>query len=257
MLNRKTQQRHFRENVETVDKSLKVFRKKQDKEALHKLRVEVKKMKAALLLQSGSFSDEKLPPEFEETRKVFKAAGKIREADINVKLLEEHHITDKKIKKKLQEIVKKKGKEFHEKVDAHLEKVHKHISFFLRRFYDLPDRKIERLFSKELHGLAEASQVRLGPVQLHDCRKKLKNLLYVHASLLPSTVKKMKINTFYLKKLEETIGEWHDVIIIVDLLKEEGYSAKEIPGKLLAEKVRARKKVNELFIDFRRNSFLS
>jgi CHAD domain-containing protein len=257
MLNRKIQQKHFRENVETIDQSLKVFRKKWDNEALHKLRVEVKKMKAALLLQSGSFNDEKLPAEFEETRKVFKAAGKIREADINVGLLEEHGIADKKIKKKLKEVVQKKGEKFREDVNAHLEKVHKHISFFLRRFYDLPDKKIQRLFSTELHALSQASQVRLGSVQLHDCRKKLKNLLYVHAALLPSTVKKMKVNTFYLKKLEETIGEWHDVIVIVELLKEEGYSAKDIPGKLVAEKVRSRKKVNELFIDFRRNAFLS
>lgn len=257
MLDRKTQQRHFRENAETVDKSLKVFQKKQDNEALHKLRVEVKKMKAALLLQSGSFDDEKLPPEFAEVRKVFKAAGKIREADINVGLLKEHHITDRKIKKAQQAIVKKKGAAFRERAEAHLAKIHKHLSFFLRRFYDLPDRKIERLFNKELHALAEASQVRLGPVQLHDCRKKLKNLLYVHASLLPSTIKKMKVNTFYLKKLEETIGEWHDVIVIAGLLKEEGYSAKEIPARLMAEKVRARQKVNTLFIDFRRNAFLS
>lgn len=257
MLNRKTQQRHFRKNMETVDRSLNVFREKQDNEALHKLRVEVKKMKAALLLQSGSFNKEKLPPEFEDIRKVFKAAGKIREADINLRLLDEHHITDKKIKKAQQAIVKKKGKAFRERVDKHRAKMHQHLSFFLRRFYDLPDRKIEQLFSKELHALAHASQVRLGSVQLHDCRKKLKNLLYIHASLLPSTVKKMKINTFYLKKLEETIGEWHDVLVIIGLLKKEGYTAKEIPARLLSEKVRARKKVHVLFMDFRRNAFLS
>lgn len=257
MLNKKTQQKYFRESAAVVDKSLKTFKKKRDKEALHKLRVEVKKMKAVLLLQSGSFSDEKLPEEFSEIRKVFKEAGKIREADINIKLLKAHDVTDSKIKKELKAIVKKKGEEFRGKIASHLRKLHKTVPLFLRKFSALPGEKIVGLFNKELRSLSAASQVRMGPVQLHDCRKQLKNLLYIHSSLGSAMIKKMKINIFYLKKLEETIGEWHDVIIIIDLLKERGYSEKQLPGKLIAEKVRSRKKVNELFLDFHRNAHLS
>jgi CHAD domain-containing protein len=256
-MNKKTLQKYFRESAATVDKSLKAFKKKRDMEALHKLRVEVKKMKAVLLLQSGSFDDGKLPVEFGEIKKVFKAAGKIREAGINIELLETHRVADKKIKKELKEIVKKKGADFRENVSAYLRKLHKTVPMFLRKFSNLPEGKIIRLFSNALRSLAASSQVRMGSVQLHDCRKQLKNLLYIHSSLSPAMIKKMKVNIFYLKKLEEMIGEWHDVIIVIDLLKEQGYSEKEMPGKLLAEKVRSRKKVNELLIDFHRNAHLS
>lgn len=252
MLSKKIQVKQFRHSIRIADKSLETFRKKKDHEALHKFRVEVKKMKAILLLQSGSFSGNALPEEF-TIQKVFKQAGKIRNAKINIELLREHHIKDKKIIKKQEELAQNKGEKFRKHVKAHRKKLDNNAAFFLRRFTPMSMQKVRRMFDQELRQLAGLSQMRLGQTQLHKFRIRLKNLLYTYALLPETAAKKMKLDIFYLKKLEKTIGGWHDVISTIDLLKEEGYASKEIPGKLLAERSQLREKVTGLFNDFHKN----
>ncbi len=256
MLSDKIQVKHFMQRLQLADKSLALFGKKQDPEALHKLRVEVKKMKAMLLLQSGSSAVDKLAGEFVEIRNVFKKAGKIREAEINLKLLKAHHISDKKLKRSQEERVKKKGEKFSRKTGDYRKRMEKSATMFLRKFKAIPLQKIQRLFSSELRQLSGLTQVRMGTVKLHNFRKKLKNLIYSNAILPAAAAKKMKLNVVYLKKLEDTIGSWHDVIQTITLLKENGYPEKEIPGQLLAEKLRRRKKVSELFVDFQKNALV-
>jgi CHAD domain-containing protein len=257
MLKKQLLQKRFTENSQTADKSLKAFHQSHDEEELHELRVGVKKMKAMLLLQQGSFNEDRLPAEFKTIAKIFKKAGKIRKAAMNKKLLKEYHIRDKKLIKEQNDVLKKKGKEFRDKIDANRKKLKKQEEFFAGKFSDIKATKIQRLFTNEIRTLTNLSLLRLGNLQLHECRKKLKNLLYIFNSLPPVLAKKLKLNNFYLKKLEETIGEWHDLIDVVDLLKENGYAIDKIPGKLHKGRMEARKKVHELFSDFHENVLLS
>ncbi len=256
MLSDKIQVKHFRQSLQLADKSLALFGKKQDPEALHKLRVEVKKMKAMLLLQSGSSAVDKFAGEFLEIRNVFKKAGKIREAEINLKLLKAHHISDKKLKRSQGERVEKKGEKFSRKAGDYRKRIEKSATVFIPKFKTIPLGKIQRLFNSELRQLSRLTQVRMGTVQLHNFRKKLKNLIYSNALLPEAAAKKMKLNVVFLKKLEDTIGSWHDVIQTIALLKENGYSEKEIPGQLLAERLQARKKVSALFVNFQKNALV-
>ena len=58
-----------------------------DGEALHRLRVEVKKLRAALALMPAGHRDHHLP--VKGLRELYKAAGAIRTAQINLKMLED------------------------------------------------------------------------------------------------------------------------------------------------------------------------
>jgi CHAD domain-containing protein len=57
------------------------------------------------------------------------------------------------------------------------------------------------------------------PVEnLHSCRKRIKNLLYINKVLPKQVKKKLNINTSYLMSLEENIGIWHDHFFTLSFL---------------------------------------
>lgn len=254
---KKDREKYFRKSAAVIDRSLKEFRETGDPEELHKLRVEIKKIKAMLLLAQHSFNEKMLPEEFQPLKKIFKKAGKIRDADVNAGLLAEHHVKDRKIKAALKKTLKEKGKNFIKKTGDYREIAEKQEKILLESLAGLADEKIRQLFHKELRLLSDKSHSRLGTLQLHECRKKIKSLLYAFETLPRITAQKIRLNKFYLKKLEETIGAWHDVVIVIELLREEKYKPGEIPKKLLAEKKKSREKVHELFADFQRNILLA
>src|ERR1035437_9020125 len=98
MLKRSKQKNYFLKRSKSFKIHLERFRKSHNPEELHQLRIEVKKMRALLFLQQGSFKSRKLPDAFEPIEKVFKKAGKIRCAEVSLKLLRHFGIMDKKIK---------------------------------------------------------------------------------------------------------------------------------------------------------------
>ena len=71
-MQKKDREKYFRKSAAAIDKSLEKFRKTEDPEELHKLRVEIKKVKAMLLLSKSSFDESKLPEEFVPLKKIFK-----------------------------------------------------------------------------------------------------------------------------------------------------------------------------------------
>ncbi|MDQ3108375.1 MAG: CHAD domain-containing protein [Bacteroidota bacterium] len=256
MLKRKIQEKHFLERAKSVDHCLRDFGKKPEQETLHRLRVEIKKIKAILLLQKGSFNDEKLPDEFSKVRKVFRKAGAIRAAALNIDMLKQHKIRSPEMKRIQSLTIKNESKRFRSQTDVYRKKISKSLRFFQRRIINIKDESILLLFRHELNQLSGFFRARLGTNQLHDCRKKLKNLLYVFDSLSPAIAKKIKLNKLYLKKLEEAIGQWHDVTDLIELMRKNGYTTARLPHELITERQRLRKNVHDLSTDFRENMLL-
>jgi CHAD domain-containing protein len=85
---------------------------------------------------------------------------------------------------------------------------------------------------------------------LHRARKKIKTLLYVQKMLSGAVAKRIHLNTDYLEKLQEAIGQWHDVVIIAAGRADKG------PGELavMTEYQEKEKAVKALAGDFYRRA---
>jgi CHAD domain-containing protein len=257
MISRRRQLVNFDMSLNKAGEALHKFQKTKDPEKLHRLRVEVKKMKALLLVSAGSLNDDLLPETFEPVRKVFKKAGKIRSAVLHLELLKEEKINDKKLEKALRKSAEKDGKKFRKNSKDNFQAFSTQNALLKHHFTAVSGKHLQQLYEKELHSLGKLSHKRTGDPGLHECRKKIKYLLYIAEILDGPWVKSTKLNKFYLKKLEESLGEWHDVVDLVDLMKKEKYKPEEIPRRLFHLKSERREKVHELFKDFRSVSTVS
>ena len=83
-MKRKTERAYFNELWHEMTVSLEDFLKAGDQEKLHKFRVQVKKIRALLMLLDVALSQKKLSKSFKPVRKIFKDGGLIREAYINI-----------------------------------------------------------------------------------------------------------------------------------------------------------------------------
>src|ERR1700743_1868669 len=89
-MKRKEEQQYVDKHWKTLKNSLKDYLANGDQEALHDFRVEVKKMRAFLVLQPNV----KLIKDFKPVKKIFKHAGDIRNIYLNLELGQQHKVDD-------------------------------------------------------------------------------------------------------------------------------------------------------------------
>ncbi len=229
---------------------LRAFRETENPEELHKLRVEVKKLRALLLLHFDALDSGNLPQEFKPVKTLFKDAAGVRTAHVNLQLLGKYNIPGETFRKAQEAALRKQSIKFRDNVGDHLDSLKPVKKFFLRKLKDVEDKPVQNMAVTQLDQLSALFSTR-GPEQLHECRKKLKNLLYIHSALDPTLAAKLKLRKLYLTKLQELIGTWHDILDAQLLLKKARSKDKALLSKLRAEQMRLEKQVFSLAKGFR------
>jgi CHAD domain-containing protein len=197
---------------------------------IHKARVVLKKIFALLnffeILEAAGFGHIKNSNLF---RKIFTEAGKLRELQVNLQLVEKYcHAphTACPFSEYLAKEVKKCSKEFITAIIRFDENKLKSLNKTIKKFCDrmssetVSVKAYEFLLSKALKigFLAERSKDEAG---IHKIRKELKKMKAV-TSLL-NQIESRKEREFLIKKLERAealIGEWHDHVVLVDYLNQ-------------------------------------
>jgi CHAD domain-containing protein len=101
---------------------------------------------------------------------------------------------------------------------------------------------------KKIFGILKQSNDRIE--KWHKIRKKIKNLLYLYQILPKSLARKLHLNEAYLEHLQEAIGEWHDVILLLELLKTEAYANRNEIAAIQRKKRRLCRSVQKLSDEF-------
>ncbi|HYG49817.1 MAG TPA: CHAD domain-containing protein [Flavobacteriales bacterium] len=218
------------------------FSKHADPEDLHQLRVEIKKTKALLkfyLRPKKAFNEL-----FAPVRKLFKEAGELRTIQLTLELMDNYAIENTRMEDKLNKQLLYVNLNF----CKHIEKKRKSASRSIKRFdaYLKPVKKssIHRRIHKkkdEIEACLRTSKTDLS--SLHDCRKKMKILMYVLNGLKPGYAKKAFIDIKKLDKLQDLIGKWHDLQLAHDFLKK---SRTSIPANLTTEEKKVLNKIISL-----------
>jgi len=228
----------YKENETAFLKRLKSASKLEE-EKIHKLRVSIKKLRSLLsfleYISKGKYNKKQFSKLLSP---VFKRAGKIRTAGLNLKMLQpfrsagvlgfkkylkaEQKINEKKLKRCINDFDKNKFKALSKTAEKEFKKSGKVSTIKASKKF------ITNVFSditSEMPGLYD-------DLQFHKVRKDLKSIKTIEeliGEINPRTTIFKELEK--VKKVEQKIGKWHDRAILVDEI-----------GKYIA-KQRANKKV--------------
>lgn len=234
-----------------MQKHLQDFLQSRDQKALHQFRVQVKKTRALLLLLEKGSGNKKLPRLFKPVRKIFKKAGKIREAYIHLQLGDQYHLHNEAFKKQQHGIIEKS-------TEAFCNRGHKHLHH-LKMAHKKLNKAIDRLDNAGIRGfyektLDEITEFLAQPVfdeRLHDCRKQIKYLLYNQKPAAGALKSLCVLNTGYLDGLQEMIGKWHDNLLAIELFSSPGSEDESANKEIRAQNEELQKKIAGSVANFR------
>ncbi len=219
------QKKHFKAIRKVMQRSLLAFYATQKPEDLHKFRVQVKKMQALLFFIPDRPVLEKGSAYFQAIKPIFKHAGRIRSASLNLQSLSQNQMNSPELKQAEEKILKKETNRFFAKQHAYQKKLKRGRHGLADDFQDIEQKTIVRHYKKQLKKLTREFAKPALPIEsLHENRRKpSKRLLYFYASCSQEVMLRKIMNTEYLDQLQEGIGEWRDGVVF-DALVGDGHT---------------------------------
>jgi len=216
---------------------------------LHTIRVEIKKIKSLLVLLDNVSSSFDLKKIYGPFKIIFRQAGKIRELQIQVRMIKLYP-TNVSVKKYVQllskQIIAEKKKLFSRLTPSLIRKLEKRKS----TIKDSADQVNSKIALPAFHKKEKYIQKLLGssrwkPANLHELRKRMKEIYYWQKMLKPKDNGLMITDEF-----QELLGKWHDGRVLENGLKEYIKSGallpKDVPP-LESLKTKISKKNQQLF----------
>jgi CHAD domain-containing protein len=222
MLKKSKQRRYLARKDKQWQQELEAYGHSRDPEAIHRLRVAVKKIKAVARF-SQACSGKDTMKDFQLLKKMYRQAGAIRDAGNHLHLLEKVHSAPEFFKQEQQQLQETAAKDFVNRIERYRKNGRKAARRLLADVRSVRLECIKDWYAAELIKIS----ILLGASgdELHQARKEIKTLLYVFG-LLPSRIaRELHLDRDYLDQLQDAIGEWHDAFVVAATL-----SGKELCG---------------------------
>jgi CHAD domain-containing protein len=223
-------QRYFNKRNHKIKSLLEKTGRGYEKEDYHDLRLEIKKVKAfaAMLAHVADLKEEKYLKSY---RRIFKMAGRVRDAQMASALLEKQRplkwlqqyrhelVTETQLHEKefylaADEKLRNKVKKTAQKVKPYLGTIKKENA---RKFLDKEKRKVKEIVGSSRISIEDA----------HEMRKQLKTIGYT-AKLLGI---KNSVSS-QVEQIQEALGEWHDHRQLAERLKKDAAGVKDKQRKM-------------------------
>jgi len=212
MLTKKRQKKYLTKKEKDLLVQLHAFSESGDSEALHRLRLDLKKVKAFVQMVKECTA-KRASKDMDLLKKLFRQAGKIRDAGNMLQLLERFHSVPPEYKSEQDQLRITAAREFHQHAQDYYKQGRKAGRRLLADVQAIRTRCIKDWYAARLIKIAVL--LTASGDLLHEARKKIKELLYVQRILPAPLVAGIGLNNDYLDRLQEAIGEWHDMVIIV------------------------------------------
>ncbi|EHQ30541.1 CHAD domain-containing protein [Mucilaginibacter paludis] len=248
------QKKQIAKQFKNIKAHVKQFIKSADQEELHQLRVGIKKLKAFLILLQSHSQNRHLLKRFEPVGKIFKKAGNIRNAHINLSLSDNYQLDGEQFINHQQELMDSATHTFRKDGKLYLKKMKEAKKNLLHGIHGLDSRYVQNFYRENIDAIAVyLKNIEFNP-SLHDCRKKIKFLLYNYKLANKSLSRHLQLNTQYLDDLQESIGAWHDNVLALDLAGQVDPDNKTTLRKLQRSSLKLRKSIAILAVDFMRRA---
>ncbi len=203
------------------------FNRDEEQENLHKMRLEAKKIAAFVYFISEVGNNRKLVKQMKSIKSIFKLAGVIRTSHLNLNLAKEHNLLGENFITEQREIFESGMTEFRLNYFENLETIKSMLRKLAHSFSRISEREIIRYYNEQIRIIASMLNSRENLSYLHECRKKIKYLMYMLSLMPEKLIRKMRIDKDYLDNLQNLIGEWHDIEVAISLYKENEEGSQE------------------------------
>jgi CHAD domain-containing protein len=212
MLKKQEQKKYLGKKNKEWQQHLRSFVDSQDPEALHQLRVTLKKVKALARFTKACSGGDPVK-DFNGLKKMFKQAGVIRDAGNHLQLLERFHPAPQEYKEQQQQLQTTETEKFIRKAEKHRRNGKRAGRRLIAGVHSIPTACIQDWFAVQM--VSTGILLTASGDDLHQARRQIKDMLYVE-KLLPATLQEnLRLHREYLDQLQETIGQWHDAVIVV------------------------------------------
>lgn len=221
-------QQYIKDRLTSVKEHLEVYQKEKNPESLHRLRVEIKKIRAIVSFAKKVY---KQPYTTSKLLPLFRLAGKIRELGIHLRQLSAMPgIPDDRIDtfKKEETLLEQ---QFIQNSPLYIENVNR-FQEELSLPAKLPGKKTIRSYFEKKQEKANRQLQKKDRESMHEFRKNTKQLMYVYTALPGKQQKRIALNKAEMNQWQEQIGQWHDTYSTIAFLSEQPF-AKTIPQQLL------------------------
>ncbi len=231
-MKKKEETRQLDKLLKNIKSFLKTYLADGQQEGLHQFRIQVKKLKAMLTLYSFEPGNKSLLKDFKPIKEVFKKAGDIRNAHINLKLGQKHQLKDENFNQHQQKTLDENNSKFNKDGSKYLKKIKKTQAILQNNIKRLHNKSIRTFYKNKLAKVESFFENPTFDEQLHNARKNIKLLLYNKQLAAKAIENKVQINNEYLDQLQDMIGEWHDhnltVAMLADHVKTDDYAINQI-----------------------------
>jgi CHAD domain-containing protein len=207
--------------LKSIENQLAAYKKDQNPEMLHMLRVNIKQIRAVLSLVkeicNKSCNSNEMKPLFQD-------AGQIRTLQINLKILNELPHPPELPISQIAANEKVLTGQFMDNIPEYLTGIDKFRNDFSLPNI-LPDDKIKNYIAMQVK---KANKLIVKQVRenLHCFRKRVKKIIYAY-DVLPATLQKtVVLNKSELNKLQKKLGKWHDTFSVIDFLLQQEFPDK-------------------------------
>ncbi len=210
MLTKKRQRRYLTEKEREWLNELVAFDELRDEQALHRLRLGIKKIRALAEL-SAQVQGKRFSKDFRPLKKMFRQAGQIRDSRSQLRLLEAHQLVSPEYRERRVHELQDAGEKFSRHVRSYRKQGLKAGRLILGDLRSIQGSRIRRWVAHEI--IRTGLLLTQSADDLHSARKKIKALLYVQKILPAKLASQLRLNTEYLDNLQDRIGKWHDLLV--------------------------------------------
>ncbi|MBN9299630.1 MAG: CHAD domain-containing protein [Filimonas sp.] len=216
-------QKYFAQRVKNLFNHLHDFDVNGDDVSMHDLRVELKKLRSVIKFLRQVYPKQKLKRASHLLRAIFQSAGEIREYQILTQWLEKHechvismhYFPDERLTKMVEDF---RGRSEEWKNDL------KDIFEQAGKFVVITNEILAEQYFTDLNAqLHEMTNKDLPVSEWHEMRKLIKQWMFASNWITPEERAEKEAAFSYYNKLQEQIGQWHDIEMI-----KEAFSQKQI-----------------------------
>jgi CHAD domain-containing protein len=212
MLNGKKQRKYLAKNGREWQDQLQVFGRDRKEEALHDLRVAVKKIKAFTRL-SEACSGKAAVKDFRLLKKMFRQAGAVRDLGNLLGELDHFRSVPGEFKRQKRQLKEAETTVFIDHIGQYCKKGKKAGRRLLHDVHTIRSACIRNWYAEQLVDIGVL--LTASGNRLHKARKRIKEILYVLKVLPAALAEELALDTKYLDDVQDAIGKWHDAVIVV------------------------------------------
>lgn len=208
--------------LDSLEQNLSAFLTDQNPESLHRLRLDIKKIKALLscaeYMNQEKYDATKLKP-------LFRKAGEIREMHLNIHLLSSAPQPPKRLINQLKKEKNILTQQFIENGSGYIKLVKDFKGGICFPEIRWGKKRIIKFFEKEQKKTTKILQ-NIDREGMHEYRKKIKKMVYVYNALPKRIQNKIDLNEAGITKQQKKLGDWHDTYSAIHFL-----SSRPLPLK--------------------------